>query len=1032
MKKFFLFALLVFYVLGSNSQVDSSFYYYKDEKVSLRICFDKIGILLASEQDSLNSLWDSLHLHLCPIFGNNGKFFVLEMDDESVVSINIVNVLKNLRQINSVSYIHEYNGLFVGLTNDFNVCLKNDVSIDLLQNILRSHECFIKDTSLFEERRYLVSKDKDADFTVFELANLFFESGLCEFAEPDFVTLNGFQSVDPYYTDQWGLKNTGQSGGTSGIDINVESAWNITQGNPNIKVAVIDKGVELSHPDLAPNIIQGYSAVDTTGGAPSDNDAHGTACAGIIAAKANNGIGVAGVAPGCKIIPTNVTNLAGYVSDYLIGQTINWAWHHGADVISFSWSGPPSSSITRAIDSATVLGRDGLGTIVVCPSGNNNASTVNYPANLDNVISVGAIDRCGYRSGKNNYVPISCDYWSNTGVYGSAYGKDLNLVAPGSSVLTTDRLDSLGINNYSDLDYAFFYGTSMACPHVAGVVALMLSVNPNHSRYYIKKLIEKSANRINQQYYIYSLTAEHPNGLWNEQVGYGLVDAYSAVLRAKETDLYIRDSFTDNGAEPSDVEYAWTSPDIWLEDANGNVINNPVGGNTYTVCVRIHNKTIAPSSGDEKLVLNWVKAGIGTCWYEDWTGQTSFSCNGISVPKGGYIGNMEGVTIPSVPIHGSIVVRVPWTTPMPLAYQNCSEFGDQLWHFCLLARIHDGNVIVGEQEHGFGMVKLAQQNNNVAWKNIYFLEGSANSALIGVSNPTTSNPLKCAILYKAIPNSFGEYINDFAEVFIQPESAFSQRWISCGMNGYNYQLDTVYLFPTVPQMSINFTDTVARVGLIYIFGSENFILRVGVDFFAGIQPENDTMAFEVFLVDEMGYVIGGEQFTTIRTNGRLFHAVAHESRSVLAGERITLFADNINEPAVYRWYDEYGREISGMDSVAVVPQKTETYKLKVVAEEDEYIDYDDVTLHVLHGKINSVVPNPAINQVAVEFCLANSETNAIIQLADILGEVLESHLVVGEQGSDTFNVRNIPAGQYYLKLISSSRELLDVKILIVQ
>ena len=87
MKKFFLFALLVFYVLGSNSQVDSSFYYYKDEKVSLRICFDKIGILLASEQDSLNSLWDSLHLHLCPIFGNNGKFFVLEMDDESVVSI---------------------------------------------------------------------------------------------------------------------------------------------------------------------------------------------------------------------------------------------------------------------------------------------------------------------------------------------------------------------------------------------------------------------------------------------------------------------------------------------------------------------------------------------------------------------------------------------------------------------------------------------------------------------------------------------------------------------------------------------------------------------------------------------------------------------------------------------------------------------------------------------------------------------------------------------------------------------------------
>ena len=130
---------------------------------------------------------------------------------------------------------------------------------------------------------------------------------------------------------------------------------------------------------------------------------------------------------------------------------IDVAWlGRKVDIISNSWAGAsPYTPLTDAINRAVLFGRDGKGCVVVFASGNYNSSTVDYPAKLSNVIAVGAVDRCGIRSGRIDIIPNSCDPWGPTDYPGSSYGADLNVVAPGTNVYTTDRQGSLGYNTAS-------------------------------------------------------------------------------------------------------------------------------------------------------------------------------------------------------------------------------------------------------------------------------------------------------------------------------------------------------------------------------------------------------------------------------------------------------------------------------------------------------------------------------------------------------------------------------------------------------
>ena len=312
-----------------------------------------------------------------------------------------------------------------------------------------------------------------------------------------------------YYSQQYYLHNTAPNS----VDINAEAAWGITTGNSSITVAVVDCGVEINHADLTGRVLNGYTVGFPTSYGEPVNDVyskkyHGTAVAGIIAAN-NNNIGIRGVAWGVNILPVNIVpgEYDVFATNVQIANAIRWAYPH-AEVINCSWGGQADSDdIHSAIDEAMYNGRNGRGCVVVAAAGNSgNSYNVAYPARYNGVIAVGAVHQNG----------VIWDY--------SQTGSAMCIVAPSGGtggngdVVTTDRSAPKGKNPNSD--YLFtFGGTSAAAPQVAGVVALMLSVNPNLTRDQIKAKLESTATDLGISGY-------------DTTYGYGLVNAYQAVLSA--------------------------------------------------------------------------------------------------------------------------------------------------------------------------------------------------------------------------------------------------------------------------------------------------------------------------------------------------------------------------------------------------------------------------------------------------------------------------------------------------------------------
>ncbi|HRC89911.1 MAG TPA: S8 family serine peptidase, partial [Bacteroidales bacterium] len=228
-------------------------------------------------------------------------------------------------------------------------------------------------------QKYILKCNVDSSEEVLQLVAELDSLDDIVWSEPEF--LSNYSVTNPLYPQQYYLKNTGQNGGTPGIDINVEPAWNITNGNTNIVVAVVDVGVDRNHEDMGNRVLEGYTIRNPTGGGLPQNvnsldlKYHGIACAGVIAAS-NNTIGIRGVANNVSILPVNIVPDEAYV-DWLgriiygfgtnieIAQAISWTWRR-ADVLSCSWGGgAPSNDITAAIDSARTFGRNGRGSVVV-------------------------------------------------------------------------------------------------------------------------------------------------------------------------------------------------------------------------------------------------------------------------------------------------------------------------------------------------------------------------------------------------------------------------------------------------------------------------------------------------------------------------------------------------------------------------------------------------------------------------------------------------------------------------------------------
>ena len=583
-------AFLLISVSKSNSQSGNEkfFYYYKEKKQSLELekKFVYISFKPGFSKQQISDLAKKNNISLASVFEDKEDLLVKRLSDKVLEKywakvelqsnkisdrqfFQIIEGFKKMNEVDNASpYFKNLEGVEIGLTSYLLVKLKDKSDLKKLQNECLKFKCKIVGYNEFMPQWYTLSCDKESIYDALELSNILYESELFASTEPSFVfklTSNSvssenstsFFSNDTYFTDQWGHKNTGQNGGSANMDLKIEDAWTITTGNPSVKVAVFDSGIQMNHIDLFSNVDTVSYNSDNNSSPSVFNTAHGTACAGIIAAVKDNGVGIAGVAPNAKLISLSID--FGSTNNTKLANGINWAVNYGASIISNSWGGGSQSSVLDdAISNALINGRNGLGTIIVFASGNNNSANGSYPGNSNPLIlNVGAVDRCGVRSGRIDIIPQSCDPWSQASYPGSSYGSTLDVVAPGTAVATADLMGTAGYNtngvsNYSNLNFTNnFGGTSSACPYVSGVVALVLSLNPNLNVLEVNNIIEMSAQKARTDLYGYSTVPGRVNGVWNNQLGYGLVNAYAALVLACPQELNISTPLSNNVMEIS-------------------------------------------------------------------------------------------------------------------------------------------------------------------------------------------------------------------------------------------------------------------------------------------------------------------------------------------------------------------------------------------------------------------------------------------------------------------------------------------------
>ena len=477
------------------------------------------------------------------------------------------------------------------LTESFYVKLKTLADTVILNKQVKEDNLVILEQNEYMPLWFTVACTQTTNGNSLFIANKFYESNRFAAADPD-LRMNIQLTNDPLYNAQWGLENLLFPGN----DIRVNQAWRYTKGD-GIKVAVIDHGIELQHPDLAANIhnVSYDSESGQLGSVIWGN--HGTACAGIIGAIENN-IGIVGVAPQSTLI--SISNELIISNKASCARAIDWAWSNGADVISNSWGHIQlrSDLIRDAIRNAVTNGRGGKGCVVVFATGNDSNSSVSFPAEMSEVISVGAINQIGTRANFSNF------------------GAELNVVAPGVGIVTTDRV---GANGYVTGDYTFdFSGTSASCPHVAGIAALVLSIDGSLTQQQVRNIIEDTAQKSGG----YNYNINKANGTWNSEMGFGLVDADAAVRRAlgyKEivspNDLYRRSKFLFKLRDGSSATWSCTNiPCITINSSTGllNNTNFDYTGNititavtpieTYTKVVYISHQYI-----DGQFIFNNVK-----------------------------------------------------------------------------------------------------------------------------------------------------------------------------------------------------------------------------------------------------------------------------------------------------------------------------------------------------------------------------------------------------------------------------------------
>lgn len=1018
------------------------YYYYKGQKIDLIL--DKTLVKInASENLNKTTVTDldfkDFNFELSSENQQNQKIAKLEFQNVPTDSefLEKFNTLKQDINVNNVFlYFKRLGAPSIGISDYFYVKLKNENNFETLQQVALQKNVQIVKQVPFMPKWYILRLKRETNGNTLDLSNYFYETGLFADVDPafmfDFRLYDDFDANsnnlvnnaeisctnDPAFMLQWGMKNEINPN----VDINVCEAWSISEGL-NTKVAVVDAGM-YPHLDLNANYEgAGFNSSTGTIGSTPGTSAHGNMVAGVIAAIKNNNYACSGVAPKSKILRVSNAFPNSPIISAQLASGISWAVANNADVINNCWgdqggtypnyAASPiySSLLESAIIDAMENGRSGKGCLVVFASGNRGA-IMDYPGNFDErILCVGGIDINGNR------------FFQNYG-YQSAYGSMLDLVAPGKDITSTFPVNGDGTfgPTYTQT------GTSFAAPHVSGVCALILSINPCLNGQQVRDIIEQTSQKVGS--YSYTVTPNKPNGTWNNEMGYGLLDAYAALQMAQaiglaNLDLMVKDGVDDVGLEPNNITpYMWTSSDIWIRNQPDGIEIQEFQNPEYSpnipsyAYVRVTNRSCFTSTGTEELKFYWAKAGTSLEWPDTWDGEHYFPAPNDGKKLGAPVGN---ITIPPLQAGEETILEIPFMLPNPDDYAFA---GSDQWHFCLLARIESSNDISNETDDLYSNV---QNNNNIAWKNVTIVDLVADrpSGVIAVGNPF-NEPRTFVIELVKENLEIGKPIYDEAEVSVEMDSVLLNAWEAGGKQAQQ-------LKSTFNESQKVVTGNNVLIDNIAFKANEMGFLSLSFNFLTEALTEKSKYVYHVLQKDKItGKIIGGETYIIKKEVRPVFFADTGGIKYVNQNEPITISANQISEPAIYNWYDINGNLVYTGKDLTIAVEVATKYKLEVIANADGFKDYSEVDVKLKPSNLETITPNPGSSMVRITYKL-NEVVSAYLMIFGGYGTtgVSNNYLLGSDSSFYDIDVSSYSSGFYTVALVCNG-EIVDAKTLIKQ
>lgn len=669
---------------------------------------------------------------------------------------------------------------------------------------------------------------------------------------------------------------------------------------------------------------------------------------------------------------------------------------NGYPVNPFNWEGQTTLTVTDSTDDITVLNRISVGDL-------------NHDGDLE--IVFGGINKL-YVLDKDGNVLVN---------FPKTIGKIQG--APILADIDTDSDTEIIINEDGKL-YAYNYdGTSCMGFPLEGDNGIKFASSPSIADIDNDGKNEIVISNVLTTTYVYDTEGNKNNNEWESYRANSYNTATYKEVCNPALDLMIKDGSDDDGTEANTVtQYMWTSNDIWVRNNNDASLEhqNPeysLSSPTY-IKVRVINKSCVASTGTEQIKLYWAKASTGLSWPNPWNGGVAYPLTNANM------GNLIGtLNIPELQANEEVILTFPWFVPNPANY---GSNGDQ-WHFCLLARIEattDPMTIVETTN----LNSNVRNNNNIAWKNVTVVVPNNEvdpGGVIAVENPF--NETKAFYLEMEIADfETGKPIYEEAEVGIKMDEVLYKAWERGGK-------ESVRLDPTLEEKKKIVKGNNVILDNILFNPKEIGTLKLDFNFLTKELTNKENYVYHVIQKDAAnGQTIGGETFVINKNPRNPFIADAGGDKIVDSNEPITISASDINEPAIYNWYDSDGNLIFQGKDLEIANAVTDKYKLEVISTVDGFKDYTEVEVTLKPNRFENIAPNPASSDLTINYKLNDASSAYIMIFSYYVSNGLSYNYIVDVNATQTtIDVSNYPTGFYTVALVANGA-IVDAKILIKQ